>query len=340
MKAARLHAYNELPRVEEVADPVVSGPLDVVVRVGGAGLCRTDLHVVDGVFAYLAKPLPYVLGHETAGWVHEVGSAVVDLEIGDPVIAHPYVTCGFCEPCRKGDDQFCERFKFAGAMIDGGFAELMATSARSLVKLGPSSAPADVVGLADGGLAAYRAVKRSVQRLPPGASVAVIGAGGLGHIAVQLLRAMTVAQVIVVDRSSDALALATSLGAHVVIQADDQRVEAVRAATCGRGAEVVLDFVGEGSTPADAMAMLARRGTYIVVGYGGRLDVGLVDLVVNEVTIQGSLIGTHEELGELAGLAERSVIKVATRTYPLDAIGEAMCDLREGRIQGRAVIVP
>ena len=340
MKAARLHAYGQFPIVEDVAEPAVSGPLDVVVRVGGAGLCRTDLHVVDGLFAYLATPLPYVLGHEVAGWVHELGSAVVDLEVGDAVIAHPYVTCGFCEPCRRGDDQFCERFKFAGAMIDGGFADFMATDARSLVKLGPSSAPADAVGLADGGLAAYRAVKRSVADLPPGASVVIIGAGGLGHIAVQLLRAMTAAQVIVVDRSTDALDLAASLGAHVVIQAGKDSLEAVREAAAGRGAEVVLDFVGDESTPADAIAMLARRGTYVAVGYGGRLDVGLIDIVANEFVIRGSLIGTHTELAELAGLADRSLVKVKTQVYPLDAIREAMSDLREGRIQGRAVIVP
>ena len=135
MKAARLHAYGQLPIVEDVAEPVVSGPLDVVVRVGGAGLCRTDLHVVDGVFAYLATPLPYVLGHEVAGWVHSLGSAVVDLEVGDAVIGHPYVTCGLCGPCRRGDDQFCERFKFAGAMIDGGFAELVATTLDPWVSL-------------------------------------------------------------------------------------------------------------------------------------------------------------------------------------------------------------
>ena len=340
MKAARLHAYGELPTVEEIPEPIVSDPFDVVVRVGGAGLCRTDLHVVDGVFAYLAKPLPYVLGHETAGWVHELGSAVVDLEVGDAVIAHPYVTCGFCGPCRRGDDQFCERFKFAGAMIDGGFAEFMVTNARSLVKLGPSTAPADVAGLADGGLAAYRAVKRSVADLPPGASVVVIGAGGLGHIAVQLIRAMTAAQVIVVDRSIGALDLAASLGAHVVIKAGEDSLETVRGATAGRGAEVVLDFVGDGGTPADAIAMLARRGTYVAIGYGGRLDVPLIDIVANEVVIRGSLIGTHTELAELVGLADRSLITVKTQIYPLDAIREAMSDLREGRIQGRAVIVP
>jgi NAD+-dependent secondary alcohol dehydrogenase Adh1 len=340
VRAARLHAYGELPTVDEVPEPTVAGPDDVVVRIGGAGLCRTDLHVVDGVFAYLAKPLPYVLGHETAGWIHEIGSSAIDLQVGDPVVVHPYITCGVCEPCRQGHDQLCEHFKFFGAMVDGGFAEFVVTNARSLVKLGPSSAPADVVGLADGGLAAYRAVKRSVGKLPPGSAVVVIGAGGLGHIAVQLLRAMTASRLIVVDRSPAALDLAASLGAEVTIPADGNQVEAVRTATAGRGSDVVLDFVGDGSTPGDALGMLARQGTYVVVGYGGRLEVPLVDLVANEITILGSLIGTHRELVELAAMAERSQVKVTTRQYPLNAIAEAMEDLRAGRIQGRAVIVP
>ncbi|MEO8274071.1 MAG: NAD(P)-dependent alcohol dehydrogenase [Chloroflexota bacterium] len=340
MKAARLHAYGELPVVEEIAEPVVAGPFDVVVRVGGAGLCRTDLHVVDGVFAYLSKALPYVLGHETAGWVHEVGAGVIDFQPGDPVILHPYVTCGFCPGCRRGEDQFCERFKFMGAMVDGGFAEFVATTARSLVKLGPLAVPAEVVGLADGGLAAYRAVKRSVTSLPPGSVVVVIGAGGLGHIAIQALRAMTPAEVVAVDRSAEALALARTVGAHRVILADGTHVKAVRETTGGRGADVVLDFVGDGTTPGDALGMLAPRGTYVVVGYGGKLEVPTADLVVGEVSIVGSLIGTHAELVELVALAERSLVTVTTRTYPLDAIGDAMEDLRQGRIQGRAVILP
>jgi len=340
MKAARLHAYGEMPVVEEVPRPRVADPFDVVVRVGGAGLCRTDLHVIDGVFAYLSKPLPCVLGHETAGWVDEVGTGVVDLQVGDPVIVHPNITCGFCEPCRRGDDQLCERFKFAGAMVDGGFAEYVLTSSRSLVKLGPAVEPIDVAGLADGGLAAYRSVKRASMSLPPGSAAVVVGAGGLGHIAVQLLRSMTAARVIVVDRSAAALELAGSLGADVMVPADGTHVDAVRAATAGRGAQVVLDFVGNDSTPADALAMLARAGTYLVVGYGGTLTVPLIDLVTNEITVLGSLIGTHQELVELMALAERSQVRVTTRRYSLDAIHEAIGDLREGRILGRAILVP
>ena len=340
MRAARLHAYGELPLVEEVEDPDVSGPDDVIVRVGASGLCRTDLHVIDGVFEAISIPLPYTLGHETAGWVHAVGSTDLGFAPGDAVIVHPYVTCGYCGPCRAGSDQLCEGFRFAGAMMDGGFADYLRTSSRSLVKLDPSTTPVEAAGLADGGLAAYRAVKRSVPYLAPGSSVVVVGAGGLGHIAIQLLLAMTAADIIAVDRSRSALDLAENLGASTVLLADGGHVANVREATGARGANVVLDFVGDGTTPADGLAMLARGGCYVTIGYGGRLEVDTADLVANELTVMGSLVGTITELGELVTLAARSRVRVTTRLYPLDDIRSAMSDLRAGEIRGRAVIVP
>jgi len=340
MQAVRLHGFGEPPIVEEVPEPTAPGPMDVVVRVGGAGLCRTDLHVLDGVFADLCLPPPFVMGHETAGWIHQVGSAVEGFEVGDPVIVHPYLTCGVCPPCRMGDDQFCERFRFSGAMIDGGFAEFIAIGARSLVKLSPSAVPAAVAGLADGGLAAYRAVKRSVGWLSPDSAAVIIGAGGLGHIAIQLVRALSPARVIAVDRSPVALELAAELGADVLVQADGNHVQAVREATGGRGGNVVLDFVGDGGTPAEAIAMIARGGRYVVVGYGGRLEIPTYDLVASEVTIAGSLVGSHADLVELAALSDAGRVTVTTQTYELGAAREAMDDLRAGRIRGRAVLVP
>lgn len=339
MKAARLHAYGELPVVEEIAEPTVVGPNDVIVRVGATGLCRTDLHLADGVFADLSKPLPTVLGHETAGWVHAIGPDVHDVEIGDPVLVYPQRPCGFCPPCRRGHDQFCERFEFMGATFDGGFADLVATNARALVKLG-ASVPVEVAGLADGGLTAYGAVKRAVPYLPGGSVAVVIGAGGVGHIAIQLLRTMTATEIVVVETSAAALDLARSLGAHRIIPADGRQVEAVREATGGRGADVVIDFVGDGGTPGDAIGMLRRSGTYLVVGYGGSLEIPTGDLVFGGFNIFGVAMGTHAELVELAALAERRLVKVTTRTYPLGAIADAMGDLRQGRIEGRAVIVP
>ena len=138
MKAVRLHAYGQRPKLEEVADPKVTGPHDVIVRIGGAGLCRTDLHIVEGQWKDKSHvQLPYILGHENAGWVHAVGSAVEHVAVGDTVIVHPLISCGFCRHCRAGDDMHCSHGVFPGIDADGGFAEFLKTGARAVVKLDP-----------------------------------------------------------------------------------------------------------------------------------------------------------------------------------------------------------
>jgi NAD+-dependent secondary alcohol dehydrogenase Adh1 len=132
VKAVRLHKFHEQPVIDEVPEPKITGPLDVVVRIGGAGVCRTDLHIIEGQWdAAMQTPLPYILGHENAGWVHEVGSAVTNVAVGDTVILHPTPTCGLCRACRAGDDMHCENSVFPGLSKDGGMAEYLLTSARA-----------------------------------------------------------------------------------------------------------------------------------------------------------------------------------------------------------------
>src|SRR6195256_6754446 len=200
MRAARLHAYHEPLKLDQVDEPKVSGPLDVVVRIGAAGLCRTDLHIQEGQWAEKSGvQLPYTPGHENAGWVHEVGSAVTNVVPGDTVILHPLVTCGLCRACRAGDDVHCVNSAFPGLSADGGFADLLKTTARSVVKLAPTLHPKDIAALADAGLTAYHAVRKAAPLLYPGTRVVVIGAGGLGHIGIQCLRALTPAEIVVID---------------------------------------------------------------------------------------------------------------------------------------------
>ena len=214
MKAARLHAYREALKLEEIDEPKVKGPLDVIVRIGAAGLCRTDLHIQDGQWAEKSGvTLPYTPGHENAGWVHEIGSAVTNVEVGDTVIVHPFISCGLCVPCRRGDDMHCLSGAFPGINRDGGFADFLQTSARSVVKLGPGLEPKDIAALADAGLTAIHAVKKAIPVLGGGTRAVVIGAGGLGHIGIQCLKAMTPAEIIVLDPSEPGLALARELGA-------------------------------------------------------------------------------------------------------------------------------
>src|SRR5256885_4599652 len=168
MKAVRLHHYEEPPKVEEVDEPKITGPLDVIVRIGGAGLCRTDLHIIEGQWAEKSGvKLPYTLGHENAGWIHEVGSGVTNVEVGDTVIVHPYITCGLCASCRRGDDMHCINGRFPGISEDGGFADFLLTSARSVIKLDPSLEPKDIAALADAGLTAIHAVKKALPVLSP-----------------------------------------------------------------------------------------------------------------------------------------------------------------------------
>jgi NAD+-dependent secondary alcohol dehydrogenase Adh1 len=341
MRAVRLHEYDRRPVVEDVPEPEVTGPLDVLVEIGGAGLCRTDLHIVEGQWAQKSGvALPYTIGHENAGWVREVGPAVANVRPGDAVILHPLVTCGLCRACRAGDDAHCANAKFPGIDTDGGMADLLLTTARSVVELDPSLAPADVAALADAGLTAYHAVRKAAPLLYPGTRVVVIGAGGLGHIGVQCLAALTPAEIIVVDRSPAALDLVRGLGATHTVPADGRQVEAVADLTGGQGAHVVLDFVGEGGTEAEGVAMLRRAGSYFVIGYGGRVDIPTIDIISAEINVIGNLVGSFNDLDELMALAAQGKVTLHTRTYPLEAVNEAMDDLDGGRLQGRGILVP
>jgi NAD+-dependent secondary alcohol dehydrogenase Adh1 len=341
MKAVRLHHYDERPIVEEVPEPAVEGPHDVLVEIGGAGLCRTDLHIVEGQWADRSGVgLPYILGHENAGRVRAVGGAVDHIAPGDTVILHPLATCGFCRACRAGDDVHCEASTFPGIDTDGGMAELVRTSARSVVKLAPGTDPADVAALADAGLTAYHAVKKAAPLLPPGSSCVVIGAGGLGHIAVQCLRALTAASIIVLDTNDAALHLAREGGADHTVLVDGRHVDKVLDMTDGRGAEVVLDFVGERGAQRDAWRMTRRAGSQFVIGYGGTIEVDAIDVISTERNVIGNLVGSYNELAELMVLAQSGQVTLHTRTYPLDAVNDAMDDLDAGRLQGRGILVP
>jgi len=341
MKAVRLHEYDQRPVVEDVAEPEATHPFDVVVRVGGAGLCRTDLHIVEGQWAAKTNvALPYTLGHENAGWVHTVGPAVEHLHPGDPVILHPLVTCGFCRACRAGDDVHCEASAFPGIDTDGGMAELIKTSARSVVKLPSGVELAAVAALADAGLTAYHAVKKAVPLLHPGSTCVVMGAGGLGHIGIQCLRAMSATRIIVLDQNEDALALTRDWGADETVVVDGSHVDRVLEVTDGTGAEVVLDFVGERGAERDSWAMTRRAGSDFVIGYGGTVEIPTIDVISTERNVIGNLVGSYNDLVELMALTADGRVEMLTQTYPLDAVDDAMDDLDAGRLRGRGILVP
>jgi NAD+-dependent secondary alcohol dehydrogenase Adh1 len=341
MIAARLHAYHETLKIDEVDEPKAVGPLDVVVRIGAAGLCRTDLHIKEGQWAEKSGvALPYTPGHENAGWVHEVGAAVTNVEVGDTVIVHPFISCGLCKQCRAGNDMHCPNGSFPGIDRDGGFADFLQTSARSVVKLDQGLDPKDIAALADAGLTAIHAVKKAIPVLTSGTRAVVIGAGGLGHIGVQCLKAMTPAEIIVIDPSEPALALARELGADHTVTVDGTHVETVKELTDGVGAEAIIDFVGEKGAIEDGIEMVQDGGFYYVIGYGENIDIPTIDVISREISFIGNLVGTYNDLQELMTLTAQGQVSLHTTTYPLEGINDAMADLDGGRLQGRGILVP
>ena len=341
MRAVRVVGYHRPLEMDDVPAPEVTGPHDVIVRIGGAGVCRTDIHILEGQWAEKSGvELPYTIGHENAGWVHAVGSAVTNVAEGDKVILHPLVTCGLCRACRRGDDVHCEDNAFPGISTDGGYAEYLKTSARSCVRIDDSLEPSDVAALADAGLTAYHAAAKAARRLRAGDRCVMIGAGGLGHIGIQVLAALSPAEIIVVDRNPDAVKLAESIGAHHGIVAGGDQVERVLELTGGFGAEQVIDIVGEHGTTAEGIAMTRRAGDYHVVGYGENVNVPTIDLISTEINIIGNLVGSYSDLVELMALAAQQRVTLHTAKYALDDFQAAIDDLSAGQVRGRAILVP
>lgn len=350
MKAQVLHRYDETMTnavwvsEETVPDARIEKSSDVIVRIGGAGVCRTDLHIIEGIWRPHMDPtgttlLPLIMGHENAGWIEEIGSEVEGLKIGDPVIVHPKVTGGTCLACRRGHDMHGDG-TFPGLDCNGGYAEALTTSVRNIVKLPQTLLPKEVAPYSDAGLTAYRAAKKATRHLLPGEFCVVIGAGGLGHIGIQCLKAMCAAEVIVVDKSDISLALALAVGADRVIKADGNEVEAIKAITGGHGAEAVIDFVGEHGTTTRGLEMTRPMGSYYIVGYGEDIRIPAVDLIITERNIIGNLVGTWAELTELMSLADAGKVDLTVQEYSLSQANMALSDLHHGRIKGRGVLVP
>ena len=348
MRALRLMGWKSDPVLADVADPS-PGPGQVVIRVGGAGACHSDLHLMrDFDAGQLRWGPPFTLGHENAGWVHSLGEGVTGLEVGQPVAVYGAWGCGMCERCRLGVDAYCENQVAApvprgggGLGLDGGMAEFMLIpDARHLVPLPAGLDPVMAAPLTDAGLTPYHAVRRSWAKLPPGAAAVVIGVGGLGHLGVQILKATTAARVIAVDTRPDALALARDLGADLTIVSGDTATDQIRDATGGRGADVVLDFVGADATLALGAAAARTVGDLTIVGIaGGTLPLSFFS-IPHEVSVQTTYWGSRPELIEVLNLGARDLLRPKVTTFTLDEAADAYQRLLAGEITGRAVIVP
>ncbi|MFC6836112.1 NAD(P)-dependent alcohol dehydrogenase [Halomarina ordinaria] len=346
MQAARLHEYtedmSEALSIDEVDAPQPTRSDHVVVDVQGAGWCQTDNHIIEGMWTdYVEQDLPMTLGHENAGTVVGVGEEVTTVSEGDRVICHPVLPCGKCRPCRLGEDMHCENLSFPGLTTDGGFAERLLTSERSVIPLPDGVDPVDIAPHADAGITAYHAVKKAVSQLVPGDYAVVVGVGGLGHIGLQCLDAMSAAQLIALDVKEEARELATELGADYTLDPENDDVPAeIDAITDGALATQVVDFVGRDPTLALAPDIVRGTGEHHVVGYGGHVHEPAQTLVNGEFSYVGTLVGQYTELQELMALVAQGDVDLHTSRYGLDDVNEVAERLEHGEIEGRAVIMP
>jgi len=343
MRAVQLVRWQFEPELREVDVPE-PGPGEVLVKVVAAGLCHSDLHVMEWPEGTLPWRLPFTLGHENAGTVAALGSGASGFAVGDPVLVYGPWGCGSCPQCIRGAENLCaHRFERPGAGCglgyDGGLADyLVVPSPRLLVPLGDLD-PVTAAPLADAALTPYHALKPELPRLVPGSSAVVIGVGGLGSVAVQLLSALSPARIVAIDLREQARERALASGAHAVLDADGLQAGDVRAAI-GGGATVVLDFVGNDATLALAAATVDIGGTVAMVGLGG----GTFPMAFGTVPLEWSLRrpswGTLPELHEVVALAHTGAIEMQVERLSLEDALDGYRRLHDGAVAGRAVVVP
>ncbi|MFG3145217.1 NAD(P)-dependent alcohol dehydrogenase [Streptomyces sp. NPDC048243] len=344
MKALQYRTIGAAPEVVTVPDPE-PGPGQVLLKVTAAGVCHSDIAVMSWPAESFPYALPLTLGHEGAGTVAALGDGVSGVAVGDEVAVYGPWGCGVCAKCAEGKENYCLRadelgIRPPGLGAPGAMAEyLLVDDPRHLVPTDGLD-PVAAVPLTDAGLTPYHAIKRSLPKLTPGSTAVVIGTGGLGHVAIQLLRAMTSARVIALDVSEDKLALARTVGAHEAVLSDAGAAAKVRELTGGIGAQAVFDFVGAEPTVRTAGAVAAVEGDIAIVGIGGgALPVGFGSLPF-EVSVTAPYWGSRGELIEVLDLARAGAVSVHTETYSLDEAPLAYERLHAGKINGRAVILP
>jgi propanol-preferring alcohol dehydrogenase len=338
VRAVQLVRWQEEPELSDVAVPE-PGPGEVLVEVAGAGLCHSDLHLMEWPAGTFPWQLPFTLGHETAGTVAALGRGATGFAEGERVLVYGPWGCGACVQCVRGAENLClHRFQRPGAGCglgyDGGLAEyVLVPSTRLLVPLGDLD-PVEAAPLTDAALTPYHALKPELHRLVPGSSALVIGVGGLGSVAVQLLRALSPARIVAVDVRESSRALALRFGADAAVTPAEARD------ALGGGAAMVLDFVGSDETLALAAGTLEIGGQVALVGLGG----GTFPMAFGTPPLEWSLRrpswGTLPELHEVVALARSGAIEIAIERLALDDAVDGYRRLHDGAVEGRAVAIP
>ena len=341
MHAVQLVRWEAEPELREVEVPE-PGPGAVLVKVSAAGLCHSDLHLMEWREGTLPWTLPFTLGHETAGVVAALGAGVTAFAEGDAVLVYGPWGCGVCADCSRGAENRCAHRQAGGCGLglDGGLAEyLVVPSPRLLVPIGDLD-PVHAAPLTDAALTPYHAITTEQHRLRPGSTAVVIGVGGLGHVAVQLLRELTPARIVAIDMREDARRVALGAGAHAALDASGLESGDVREETGSAGAALVLDFVGSDSTAQLGASIVAIGGHVSMVGLGG----GAIPIGFGRVPYEASASrpswGTLPELHEVVALAQAGVLEIETEQLRLDQALDGYRRLRDGAVVGRAVVVP
>lgn len=323
------------------------GPDEVLIKVAGAGLCHSDLHVL-----HMGDEWPFfgnTVGHEGAGWIEDMGTAVEGYDKGDAVLVSVVWACGQCRACVNGRDNECQvngsRLQFPttpGLGPDGAMAEFMVAKARHVDKIGDLD-PVKAAPLSDAGVTPMHAINSARSRLTPGSTAVVIGIGGLGHLGLQILKATTGARIIALDSDDTKLELAKKLGADLVLKSDSDAAKRILDETDQYGADAVFDFVGVQPTVDLTMAVIAPGGAVRFVGLGGgefTYSVGSGQTMPWGIDIQMSFGGTRADQREVIALAQQGKLGVEVNEYALSDYQKAFDDLEAGRITGRAVLIP
>lgn len=345
--SARIHEYQKPLVVESVQMPRPRGE-GVVVKVGGAGLCHSDLHLINGEWRdAIPLALPKTPGHEVAGTVEEIGDSVPKgiCERGDLVAVFGGWGCGSCLACKRGDEQMCPAAKWPGlSQYDGGFSQYIAVpSYRFLIKVEDTKLKAEEIApLTDAGLTPYRAIRKFRHLLVPGTTIAVVGIGGLGSYGIQYAKLLAPnSTTIAIDRSDKKLRFAKDLGAEHAIRLSESTRKEVMEITQGRGVDIIIDCVGAENTTSMSVNLLAKGGALAIVGlFGSKVQLPLMPTVLNEYEVTGSLWGNYNELREVIELAKQGKLKHMLQTFQLEEVNDAIDLLRNGQITGRAVITP
>ncbi len=338
MRAYRMIEWGRAPEFQEV--PVPSpGPGQVVVKMAGAGLCGSDLHVMHAPPGFWPQDPPFTLGHENAGTVSAVGVGVLDLAEGDGVLVSGVGFCGSCDRCESGLQNECRNLVMAGYGIgrDGGLAEYILVDAHHAIPIGDLD-PRLAAPLADAGATSYHAVREQLPRLRPGSTAAVIGVGGLGAYAVQYLEKLTSARVVALDTKEHRLADAARLGAEETVLSGEDAVEQVRD-LMGGPVDVVFDFVGATPTLRTAIDIIGVGGRVVVAGIGG----GEVPMGWEKLPMNGQFINstgfTPAEYREIAAMAAVGELELRATEFAFDDVEQGFAALRDGTVEGRALVV-